>query len=75
MAQGHAAKPQGGTRHINPVEKPAAARAQGEDITSKHCGIATEVARNYGEQWTFKGQMLTVKTAVRIPYRFTVTDQ
>ena len=41
-----------------------------EDIIKS---IAAEVANNYGEQWSFKGQMLTIKTAVRIPYRFTVT--
>lgn len=31
-----------------------------------------EIERNYGQQWTFKGQTQTVKTAVRIPYRFPV---
>jgi hypothetical protein len=31
-----------------------------------------EIERNYGAKWTFKGQDLTVKTAVRIPYRFPV---
>ena len=35
-------------------------------------GIAIEVARNYGEQWNFKGQMRTVKSAIQIPYRFPV---
>jgi hypothetical protein len=34
--------------------------------------IAIEVARNYGEQWNFKGQMRTVKSAIQIPYRFPV---
>jgi hypothetical protein len=37
--------------------------------------IAIEVERNYGAKWTFKGQTLNVKTAVRIPYRFAVVDK
>ena len=31
-----------------------------------------EVERNYGAQWTFKGQQQAVKLAFRIPYRFPV---
>ena len=34
--------------------------------------IELELASNYNAQWTFKGQTLNVKTAVRIPYRFAV---
>jgi len=34
--------------------------------------IELELASNYNAQWTFKGQTLNVKTAVRIPYRFPV---
>jgi hypothetical protein len=34
--------------------------------------ISIEVERNYGTQWTFKGQTQTVKSAFRIPYRFPV---
>ncbi len=37
--------------------------------------IAIEIERNYGAPWTFKGQTLNVKTAVRIPYRFAVMDE
>src|ERR1700722_16423948 len=37
--------------------------------------IAIEIERNYGAAWTFKGQTLDVKTAVRIPYRFAVMDE
>ena len=35
-------------------------------------GVAIEVEENYGTQWNFKGQTQSVKTAVRIPYRFPV---
>jgi hypothetical protein len=34
--------------------------------------IAVEVESNYSEQWTFKGQPVRVKTAIRIPYQFEV---
>jgi hypothetical protein len=37
--------------------------------------IAIEVERNYGSNWTFKGQAQTVRTAFRIPYRFAVKDK
>ena len=34
--------------------------------------IEVEVDNSYEAKWDFKGQTLTVKTAVRIPYRFPV---
>jgi hypothetical protein len=34
--------------------------------------IAVEVESNYSEQWTFKGQPVKVKAAMRIPYQFEV---
>lgn len=37
--------------------------------------ISIEVERNYGTQWTFKGQIQHVRSAFRIPYRFPVQDQ
>jgi hypothetical protein len=37
--------------------------------------MSIEVERNYGTQWTFKGQTQHVRSAFRIPYRFPVQDQ
>jgi hypothetical protein len=37
--------------------------------------ISIEVERNYGTQWTFKGQVQHVRSAFRIPYRFPVQDK
>lgn len=60
------------------IEPAANAQPQGaapptlEEIIAK---IPVEVVPNYGAKWTFKGQALAVKTAVRIPYRFEVTTQ
>jgi hypothetical protein len=36
--------------------------------------IEVEVDNSYDAKWDFKGQTLTVKTAVRIPYRFPVKN-
>jgi hypothetical protein len=53
--------------------------AAGNALQDKHltdiAKTSIEVARNYGAQWTFKGEVLTVKSAVRIPYRFPVQDE
>jgi len=49
--------------------------AGGDPLIDTIASIAIEVERNYGAKWTFKGQTQTVKSAVRIPYRFAVRDR
>jgi len=42
--------------------------------TSGVGNIEVEVDNSYEAKWDFKGQTLSVKTAVRIPYRFPVRN-
>jgi hypothetical protein len=67
---------QTGGMHIQPPP-PSGGLPQGAQpptIDEIIANLAVEVTRNYGEKWTFKGQAFAVKTAVRIPYRFQVTN-
>ncbi|MGC1409728.1 MAG: hypothetical protein WA864_12370 [Acetobacteraceae bacterium] len=50
-------------------------KATDAQTTATIACIEIEVEKNYGTQWTFKGQPQSVKTAFRIPYRFQVKDK
>jgi hypothetical protein len=52
-----------------PEEGDSTVKQSDDDIIGK---IEIEIEENYGTKWTFKGQTQSVKTAVRIPYRFPV---
>jgi hypothetical protein len=43
-----------------------------EALDETIAGVEIEVVNNYGAKWSLKGQSFSVKTAVRIPYRFPV---
>ena len=64
----------GGMQLQPPPAIPPAPTAPPPSIDEIIAKLTVQVQRNYGAKWTFKDQTFAVKTAVRIPYRFEVTN-
>ena len=55
-----------------PIAETGAADPGDKSLIGNIAQMGIEVEDNYGSKWSFKGQTQSVKTAVRIPYRFPV---
>ena len=66
---------QTGKMEVGTLPRPTGNYKTNSTQTNTIACIEIEVEKNYGTQWTFKGQAQSVKTAFRIPYRFQVKDE